>query len=289
MNQPKLIVFGIAAIIVIVMINATFYSVDEREKAIVFRFGEVIQATDKPGLHVKLPLIDKVRFFDARILTLDADPREFLTVEKKNVLVDSFVKWRVIDPLQYYLRVGGSEAGARTRLEQLVNSGLRDEFGKRSVHDVISGDRREIMNILSLNTNTEAGEYGIEVVDVRIQRVDLPAEVSQSVFRRMEAERKRIASELRAQGAEAAEKIRADSERQREVLLAEAYRQAQKTRGDGDARATAIYANAYQRAPEFYSLYRSLNAYKESFKDKGDIMIVDPSADFFKYLKKPGR
>lgn len=289
MNQPKLIVFGIAAIIVIVMINATFYSVDEREKAIVFRFGEVIQATDKPGLHVKLPLIDKVRFFDARILTLDADPREFLTVEKKNVLVDSFVKWRVIDPLQYYLRVGGSEAGARTRLEQLVNSGLRDEFGKRSVHDVISGDRREIMNILSTNTNTEAGEYGIEVVDVRIQRVDLPAEVSQSVFRRMEAERKRIASELRAQGAEAAEKIRADSERQREVLLAEAYRQAQKTRGDGDARATAIYANAYQRAPEFYSLYRSLNAYKESFKDKGDIMIVDPSADFFKYLKKPGR
>lgn len=289
MNQPKLIALAIVAVLVIMMLNATFYSIDEREKAIVFRFGEVIQATDKPGLHVKTPMIDKVRYFDARILTLDAEPRPFLTVEKKNVLVDSFVKWRVSNALQYYLRVSGSEAQARTRLEQLVNSGLRDEFGKRSVHDVISGDRREIMDILTTNTNKEAGEYGIEVVDVRIQRVDLPAEVSQSVFRRMEAERKRIASELRAQGAEAAEKIRADSERQREVLLAEAYRQAQKTRGDGDARAIAIYADAYKRAPEFFSLYRSLNAYKESFKNKNDIMIIDPSADFFKYLKKPGR
>jgi len=204
-------------------------------------------------------------------------------------LVDSFVKWRIADARQYFLRVGGSERGAKTRLEQLVNSGLRDEFGKRTVRDVVSGDRREIMRILTTNTDKEGREYGIEVVDVRIQRVDLPEEVSLSVYRRMKAERARIANELRAQGAEAAEKIRADAERQREILVADAYSKAEKIRGQGDARATAVYARAYNRAPRFYSLYRSLIAYKESFKNKDDIMIVDPSADFFRYLKKPAR
>jgi modulator of FtsH protease HflC len=289
MNQNRLIAIVILIVIALVAVNSTFYTVDQREKAIVIRFGEVIRADEDPGLHIKIPIIHKVRYFDARILTMDAEPRPFLTVEKKNVEVDSFVKWRIHNPLQYYLRVGGSEAGARTRLEQLINSGLRDEFGKRSVRDVVSGDRREIMRILTTNTDKEAREYGIQVVDVRIQRVDLPAEVSQSVYRRMEAERKRIASELRAEGSEAAEKIRADAERQREVLLAEAYRESEKIRGDGDARATATYANAYQQSPEFYSFYRSLNAYKESFKGKDDILIVDPSSEFFKYLKKSGR
>ena len=288
MNQNRLISLLILGLLVVIGLNSTFFTIDQREKVLVIRFGQVIRADLTPGLHWKIPAIDDVRYFDARILTMDAEPRPFLTVEKKNVEVDSFVKWRIRDPLQYYLRVGGSEQGARTRLEQLVNSGLRDEFGKRSVRDVVSGDRREIMRILTQNTNTEAGEYGIEVVDVRIQRVDLPAEVSQSVYRRMEAERKRIASELRAEGSEAAEKIRADAERQREVLLAEAYRESEKIRGEGDARATATYADAYGRAPEFYAFYRSLNAYKESFKGKDDIMIVDPSSEFFKYLKKPG-
>jgi membrane protease subunit HflC len=289
MNQNRLIAIVILIVIAVVAVNSTFYTIDQREKAIVIRFGQVIRADETPGLHIKIPMIDNVRYFDARILTMDAEPRPFLTVEKKNVEVDSFVKWRIHDALQYYLRVGGSERGARTRLEQLVNSGLRDEFGKRLVRDVISGERREIMRILTTNTDKEAREYGIQVVDVRIQRVDLPAEVSQSVYRRMEAERKRIASELRAQGSEAAEKIRADAERQREVLLAEAYRESEKIRGEGDARATATYANAYQQSPEFYSFYRSLNAYKESFKGKDDILIVDPSSEFFKYLKKPGR
>jgi len=205
------------------------------------------------------------------------------------VVVDSFVKWRINDALKYYLTVGGQEFDARRRLEQVVNSGLRDEFGKRTVANVISTDRHKIMELLTVNTDKEARKFGIEVLDVRIQRVDLPDEVSQSVYQRMKAERSRIANELRAQGAEAAEKIRADAERKREILLADAYRQAEKIRGEGDAKATSVYAGAYSRAPEFYSFYRSLSAYRESFKKKEDIMIVDPSADFFRYMKKPTR
>jgi membrane protease subunit HflC len=244
---------------------------------------------DAPGLHFKSPFLDDARYFDSRILTLDAEPQPFLTKEKKYVVVDSFVKWRIDDALKYYLTVGGQEVDARRRLEQVVNSGLRDEFGKRTVHDVVSTDRHKIMEILTANTDREARKFGIVVTDVRIQRVDLPDEVSQSVYQRMKAERSRIANELRAQGAEAAEKIRANSERQREVLLAEAYGKAERVRGEGDAKATALYAGAYGRAPEFFSLYRSLNAYKESFRKKEDIMIVDPSSDFFKYMKKPSR
>jgi len=204
-------------------------------------------------------------------------------------VVDSFVKWKIVDALKYFVTVGGQESEALRRLEQVINSNLRDEFGKRTVHDVISTDRRKIMDILTANADKEARKFGIEVVDARIQRVDLPEEVSQSVFQRMKAERLRIANELRAQGAEAAEKIRADAERQRQVLLADAYRQAQNIRGEGDAKATALYAGSYGRAPDFFSFYRSLDAYKKSFNKKDDIMIVDPSSDFFKYMKKPGR
>lgn len=289
MNQSKLIALVALVLVILVVAGSAVYTVDEREKTIVVRFGQVLRYDDKPGIHVKTPFIDDVRYFDARILTLDAEPTPFLTKEKKYVLVDSFVKWRLVDALQYYLTVGGSESEAKRRLEQLVNSGLRDEFGKRTVKDVISADRAKIMEILTVNADKEARKFGLEVVDVRLQRVDLPPEVSQSVFQRMKAERSRIANELRAQGAEAAEKIRADAERRREILLAEAYRQAERLRGEGDARATAIYAGAANNAPEFYSLYRSLGAYKESFKSKDDILVVDPSADFFKYLKKPTR
>lgn len=287
MTQSKWI--GVVALIVFafIVIGATVYSVDEREHAIVIKFGQVIRYDDKPGLHFKTPFVDSVRYFDARILNMDAEPRPFLTKEKKNVLVDSFVKWRIFDPLKFYVTVGGSEQNARTRLAQLINSGLRDEFGKRTVREVISGDRRKIMEILSLIADKEAREYGIQVVDVRIQRVELTEGVSESVYQRMKAERSRIASELRAQGAEAAEKIRADADRQRQILLAEAYRDAERVRGEGDARATAIFASSFGRDPEFFSLYRSLNAYKNSFKDKGDVMVVDPSSDFFKYMKKP--
>ena len=289
MNQSKLFaVLGIV-LLVAITVRSTFYMVDEREKVIVVRFGQVLRYDDTPGIHFKSPFLDDARYFDSRILTLDAEPQPFLTKEKKYVVVDSFVKWRIDDALKYYLTVGGQEVDARRRLEQVVNSGLRDEFGKRTVHDVVSTDRHKIMEILTANTDREARKFGIVVTDVRIQRVDLPDEVSQSVYQRMKAERSRIANELRAQGAEAAEKIRANSERQREVLLAEAYGKAERVRGEGDAKATALYAGAYGRAPEFFSLYRSLNAYKESFRKKDDIMIVDPSSDFFKYMKKPSR
>ncbi len=289
MNQSKLLALLGIILLVGITIHSTFYTVDEREKAIIIRFGQVLRYDDKPGLHWKTPFIDEVRYFDARILTLDAEPTPFLTQEKKYVIVDSFAKWRVIDPLKYYLTVGGTETGARLRLEQLINSGLRDEVNKRTVQSVVSTDRAKIMQLVTAAADKVARGFGIEVVDVRLQRVDLPDEVSQSVYQRMKAERSRIANELRAQGAEAAEKIRADAERQREVLLAQAYGKAEKIRGEGDARAAALYAAAYSRAPEFYSLYRSLNAYKESFKNKDDIMIVDPSSDFFRYMKKPGR
>jgi len=286
MTQFKLVVLVAVVALVLVGLNSVFYTVDEREKAIVIQFGQVIRHSDEAGLHFKLPLVQDVRYFDSRILTLDAEPQRYLTKEKKSVVVDSFVKWRILDVLTYYLRVQGNEVRARARLQTLVNSGLRDEFGKRTLHEVVSGDRSEIMQILAVNTDKAAREFGIEVVDVRLQRVDLPVEVSQSVYQRMEAERTRIAKELRAQGAEAAEKIRAEAERKREIMVAEAYRDAQRTRGEGDAKAAATYARAYKRNPDFYSLYRSLNAYRASFNKKEDIMIVDPSSEFFKYLKQ---
>jgi membrane protease subunit HflC len=293
MNQNKLLTVVAVAVLLVVMLTSAVYTVDEREKVIIVRLGQVIRYDDKPGLHWKWPFgmfnYDTAIYFDSRILTMDADPQNFLTQEKKYVVVDSYVKWRVADPLKYYLTVGGQESEARRRLEQLINSGLRDEVNKRNVQSVVSTERGKIMEIVTENASREAGKFGIEVVDVRVQRVDLPDEVSQSVYDRMKAERKRIANELRAQGAEAAEKIRAEVERKREVLIAEAYRQGERLRGDGDARATAIYGAAAGTAPEFYSMYRSLNAYKESFKNKDDVLIVDPSSDFFRYMKKPVR
>jgi membrane protease subunit HflC len=289
MNQNKIIAVAALLLILVTIAVSSVYTVDEREKVIIVRFGQVLRHDDKPGVHVKMPFVDDARYFDSRILTLDAEPTPFLTKEKKYVLVDSYVKWRVQDALKYYLTVGGQEYEARRRLEQNINSGLRDEVNKRNVQNVVSVERGKIMEIVTANANKEAANFGLEVVDVRLQRVDLPPEVSQSVFNRMKAERSRIANELRAQGAEAAEKIRAESERKRDITLAEAYRTSERMRGDGDARATAIYGGAAGTAPEFYSLYRSLNAYKESFKDKDDVMIVDPSSDFFKYMKKPTR
>ena len=289
MNQSKLIALLGIVLVVVLTVSSTVYTVDERERVIVVRLGEVLRYDDAPGVHLKLPFLDTLRYFDSRVLTMDADAQPFLTQEKKYVLVDSYVKWRIQDPLKYFLTVGGSESGARQRLEQLTNSGLRDEVNKRPVKSVVSTDRAKIMQIVTAAADAEARKFGIEVVDVRLQRVDLPDEVSQSVYQRMKAERSRIANELRAQGAEAAEKIRAEAERKREIMLADAYRKGESMRGEGDARATAIYGAAAGKAPEFYSLYRSLNAYKESFKDKDDILIVDPSADFFRYFKNPRR
>ena len=287
MNQAKLIIMVVIVAVILMGVRSFTFTVDQWEKAIVVRFGEVIHYEDQPGLHFKAPVIDTVYKLNGRILTLDAQPQRFLTLEKKNVIVDWFVKWRIADALTYWTSLGGQEQAARGRLEQRVRSDLLNEFGKRTVHDAVSGDREEIMRIVSAGADKEARTLGIEVVDIRIKRVDLDEKVSESVYQRMVAERARIAKEFRARGAEEAEKIRADAERRREILLAEAYGEAERIRGEGDGTATAIYAEAYSGDPEFYALYRSLNAYRQSFSGKDDVLIIDPSAEFFKFLKDP--
>ncbi len=276
----------IGAVLVLILMSLSMFIVDQRQTAIVLQLGEMVRVESTPGLKWKIPLMQNVRFFDSRILTLDAgEPERFITAEKKNVLVDSFVKWRIVDVKQYYISVGGDEMRARTRLLQTVNSSMREEFGKRTIHEVVSGERDQIMSVLREKTDADARKIGVQVLDVRLKRVDFPPEISDSVYRRMDAERKRVANELRASGAAEGEKIRADADKQREVILAQAYRDAQKTKGEGDAKAAAIYASAFGRNAEFYSFYRSLEAYKQSFKSKSDVMVLDPSSAFFKYLK----
>jgi membrane protease subunit HflC len=280
----------IAAVVVLILASLSLFVVDQRQNAIVFRLGEVVDVKREPGLYLKIPLLDNVRFFDTRILTIDsAEPERFLTSEKKNVLVDLFVKWRIIDVRNYYVSVGGDEARARTRLLQTINDSLRAEFGNRTVHEVVSGERDKIMELMRQRANEDASKIGVQVLDVRMKRVDLPQEVSESVYRRMEAERKRVANELRSTGSAESEKIRADADRQREVILAQAYRDAQKIKGDGDAKATAIYAGATQTNPEFYAFYRSMEAYKQSFKSKNDVLVLEPNSEFFKYLRSGGK
>ena len=280
----------IGAVATLILLNMTVFIVDQRQNAIVFQLGEVVSVKTDPGLYFKVPLVQNVRFFDSRILTLDAgEPERFITAEKKNVMVDAFIKWRIVNVEQYYISVGGDEERARTRLLQTVNSSMREEFGKRTIHEVVSGERVKIMDVLRTKTDSDARKIGVEVLDVRLKRVDFPLEISDSIYRRMDAERKRVANELRASGAAEGEKIKADADRQREVILAQAYRDAQKNKGEGDAKATALYAAAFGRNTEFYSFYRSLEAYKQSFKDKNDIMVLDPSSAFFKYLKSPSK
>ena len=277
-------------IAVLIVLSLTMFTVDQRQSAMVFQLGEIVSVKTQPGLYFKVPLVQNVRFFDKRIMTIDStEPERFITSEKKNVLVDSFVKWRIVDVKQYYVSVGGDEMRASTRLTQTINDGLRAEFGKRTVHDVVSGERDKIMNILRQKADQDARKIGVHVIDVRLKRVDLPPEVSESVYRRMESERKRVANELRSTGSAEAEKIKADADRQREVLLAEAYRDAQRTKGEGDAKASAIYAAAYGQNAEFYAFYRSLEAYRQSFKGKIDVLVLEPSSDFFKYMKSPGK
>jgi membrane protease subunit HflC len=281
----KAILLSVVAIIAGVLIYETVYFVDEREKAIIFQFGRIVQSYDQPGIHFKKPFINSVQFFDARIQTMDADPELYLTGEKKNLVVDSFAKWRIRDVAKYYVTVSGLQSSVRARLAQRVNDSLRQEFGKRAVKEVISGDRAEIMELVRLDVDKEASEFGVEVLDVRLKRVDLDPEVSERVYSRMEAERSRVAKELRAQGAEAAEIIRADADRQREITVANAYREAEQIRGEGDAIATLTYANAFGRDPEFYRLYRSLNAYRVTFRSKEDLLILEPNSEFFQYFK----
>jgi len=286
MNKLGVLLIGL--LVVLVVLSASMFTVDQRQNALVFQLGEVVSVKTKPGLYFKLPLVQNVRYFDTRILTLDsADPERFITSEKKNVLVDSFIKWRVIDARQFYVSVGGDEMRAQIRLNQTVNDGLRAEFGKRTVNEVVSGRREEIMSIIRAKADTDARKIGVQVVDVRIKRVDLPESVSENVFRRMEAERKQVANELRSTGAAEAEKIKADADKQKDVIVAEAYRDAQRVKGEGDAKASAVYAGAYGKNAEFYAFYRSMQAYRESFKSKSDVMVLDPSSDFFKYMKNP--
>ncbi len=288
--KPNMTHFLVVAVVALVLASLSVFIVDQRQSAIVFQFGEVVRLETSPGIKAKWPLVQNVRFFDSRILTLDSDePERFITAEKKNVLVDSFIKWRIIDVKQYYISVGGDEARAQTRLTQTVNSTLREEFGKRTIHEVVSGQREELMKAVRERTDVDARKIGVEVLDVRLKRVDFPVEISDSVYRRMDAERKRVANELRATGNAESEKIRADADRQREIILAQAYRDAQKIKGDGDAKATALYAGAFGRNPEFYAFYRSLDVYKQGFKSKSDIMVLDAGSPFFKYLKGSGK
>jgi membrane protease subunit HflC len=282
------IVGGVIALLMV--LGMSMFVVDQRQNAIVFRLGEVVSIKKDPGLYFKVPLLDNVRYFDVRILTIDtAEPERFLTSEKKNVLVDLFVKWRITDVRSYFTSVGGDEMRAQTRLLQTINDGLRAEFGNRTVHDVVSGERDKIMELMRNKANEDASKIGVEVLDVRLKRVDLPQEVSESVYRRMEAERKRVANELRSTGSAESEKIRADADKQKEVILAEAYRDAQRIKGEGDAKASAIYAQAYEINPEFYAFYRSLEAYRASFKNKSDVLVLEPNSDFFKYMKSGGK
>jgi len=243
-----------------------------------------------PGLYFLVPLLQNVRLYDTRIQTMESrDPERFITSENKNVLVDSFVKWRVIDVKQFYVSVQGDSIKAESRISQTVNDALRAEFAKRTVHDVVSGEREKIMSVVAEKVDQDVRGIGVTVVDVRLKRVDYVPELSPDVYRRMEAERKRAANELRATGQADGEKIKADADRQRQVILADAYRDAQKTKGDGDAQASRIYAEAFQRNPEFYSFYRSMEAYRGSLRGKSDVMVLDPSSEFFKYFKSPGR
>jgi membrane protease subunit HflC len=283
--------FLIIAFLALVLLSASAFTVNQTQYVLVQRLGEIVAVKKEPGLYFKVPFVDNLKYFDNRILTLDWEqPAKFITSENKYMMVDSFVKWRIVDPAKYYVSIkDGGEIAAEDRLSKVVNAGLRAEFGKRTVHDVIAGERGIVMDNLRHKADQEARQMGIEVVDVRLKRVDYAEEISKSVFDRMIAERKRLANQLRSEGSAASEKIRADADKQREVIIAEAYREAQKTKGEGDASAAAIYNQSYGKNAEFYAFYRSTEAYKNSFNSKSDVLVLDPGSDFFKYMRSPGK
>jgi len=268
------------AIAAFIIVSSSIFFVEEREKAILLRLGQIERADYEPGIHFKIPFVNNVKFFDGRILTLDATPARYLTGEKKNVSVDSFVLWRIDDVATYFESMGGNETRAQSRIAQIVKDGLRGEFGKRTIKQLVSGDRVSLVSEMMLSANAIAKDFGIEIVNVRIKRIDLPSEVSSSVYTRMEAERERVASELRSQGAEESEKIRSDADRQRTIILADSRRGAEILRGEGDATSTEVYAKAYEQNAEFYSLYRRLNAYKNVFNGN-DMLVIEPKGEFF--------
>jgi membrane protease subunit HflC len=269
--------------------SQSLYTVDQTKFAIRFQLGEIIETQSNAGLYAKVPLLQNVKYYDKRILLLDnAEPDRITTSEKKPLLVDFFVLWRITDVKQYYVSVQGDEESARRRISQTVRANLAEEFNKRTMHDAISAERDKIMTTTRQKADVDAKSIGVEIVDVRLRRVELPPDVTGPVFARMESERRRVANELRSLGQAESEKIRADADRQREVILADAYRQSQQLKGEGDAKASAIYAQAYGANPEFYAFYRSLEAYKSTFRSKSDVMVLDPGSDFFRYLKNQG-
>jgi membrane protease subunit HflC len=279
---------GVFLLLIAAMIaSSMMFTVDQRQFAIVFALGEVKEVVKEPGLHFKLPPpFQNVQYFDNRILTIDTpDSDRFITSEKTNLVVDSYVKWRIADPKQYYVSVGGRETDAVYRIQQSLKAALNNEISTRTVHDIVSGEREKVMQSIRDKVNDDASKIGVSIVDVRLKRVEFSDEIRDSVFRRMESERKRVANELRSTGSADKEKISADADRQREVILAEAYRDAQRIKGDGDAKASAIYAQAFGQNPEFYSFYRSLDAYRNSFSSKADVLVIDPNSEFFKYLR----
>jgi membrane protease subunit HflC len=287
MNRIVPVLVGLAALIGVA--SSMLFVVDQRQYAAVFALGELKEVVTKPGLHWKLPPpFQNVVYFDNRILTIDtADVDRFITSEKLNVMIDTFVKWRIVDPRKFFTSVGGSEAVAVDRLQRSLRDSLNNEVAKKTVAEVISGKRDELIDAVRTRVNEDAKQIGVEVVDVRLKRVDFAPEVSERVFDRMQSERKRVANERRASGAAESEKIRADADRQREVLVAEAYRDSQRIKGEGDARASALYAEAFGQNADFARFYRSLEAYRASFKNRSDVMVLDPQSEFFRYFRGP--
>lgn len=273
--------------VAVFLLWSSVFTVDERQEVILFQFGEIIDADFEPGIHFKIPFINNVRKFDNRILTIDQKPERFLTLEKKDLIVDSYVKWRIIDVVQYFKTTRGDELVAGRLLYENINNGLRNEFGKRTIQEVIAGDRAQIMNVMTNQASGRAQSLGIEVVDVRVKKVDYPERVSNSVYQRMRAEREREARDFRSKGHEASERIQADADRQRSVLVAEAYRDSEIARGEGDAKATEIYAKAFNKDREFYKFYRSMTAYAKTFSNAGDVILLEPDSDYFSYFKDP--
>ncbi|NOR81433.1 MAG: protease modulator HflC [Methyloprofundus sp.] len=283
MSANKILV-GVGVVFTIAMMCV--FTVSETEKAIKFKFGEIVQSDYQPGLHFKLPFINNVKKFDSRILTLDSAPERFLTAEKKNVIVDSFVKWRIGNVETFYTSVAGDAFQANIRLDQIIKDAFRSEFSRRDIKQLVSTDRSKVREALITNTAKAAAQLGIEIVDVQVKRIDLPPDVSESVYKRMEAERARVAREFRSQGAEAAERVRANADKQKEIILADAYRDSEIMKGQGDAKAAEIYAKAYGKNVEFYAFYRSMAAYKETFNNSANIMVTEPDSEFFKYFKQ---
>ena len=289
MNAGKgffaLVLIGVLAVVG----SSSLFVVQEQQLALLLRLGEIVDADFKPGLHFKVPLIQDVVKFDKRIQTLDANPERFLTIEKKFVVVNSYAKWRISDVAQFYRSTRGSADATSRLLSARINAALRDEFGKRTVQEVVSGERTEIMATLARNANEQAADLGVEIVDVRVKQIDFSEDISENIYERMRTERHRVAAELRAQGAEAAERIQADADRQRIEIVADAYRQAELLRGEGDAGAADIYAKAFAQNGEFYSFWRSLTAYRDVFSDGGSMMVLDPDSEFFRYFKSEGK